>query len=222
MGELTKDRKLERWRWHRTGALAAVFASAGLVAVGQPSVHDKVDWLAPELDRQLESREIQIDAAELVGLMHNNQVRLLLLDVRDEADFNLFHLLDARRITVDDLAGDLPRSLDPETIVVVMSNDERRATEAWRLARAQGLVNSYVLEEGINGWLERYGEHFEPRPTAVPTVAGADEPLRYSFPVAIGDRLDTAWPDPHRLDAEPYVAKVKVVKPISLEGGGCG
>jgi len=210
------------WNWKRIGGLVAMVASLGLLIVPQPGIGAKLARLAPELDSLLTDRAVQIDAAELLDLMHNNQVRLLLLDVRDEPDFNMFHLLDAWNVTAEDLLGDRPAQVDPETIVILMSNDEARATELWRLARARGLVNSYILADGVNGWLERYGEHFEPRPIAVADANGAADPMRFTYLAAIGDRTDTAWPDPHHLPPQEYETKVKVVKPIGLEGGGCG
>lgn len=222
---MTPDRNLQEkgtWNWKRIGGLVAMVASLGLLIVPQPGIGAKVARLAPELDTLLADRTVQIDGAELLDLMHNNQVRLLLLDVRDEADFNVFHLLDAWNVTAEDLLGDKPDEVDPETIVVLMSNDEARAAELWRLARARGLVNSYILAGGINGWLEHYGEHFEPRPIAVADANGAAEPMRFTYPAAIGDRTETAWPDPHHLPPQDYEVKVKVVKPIGLEGGGCG
>lgn len=203
----------------------AVVAGLGLVVVPQPGLDTKIERMAPELDAQLAARDLQIDPAELVELMHNNRVKLVLLDVRSEADFNMFHLLDAKNVTLDELRGDYPATIDPISIVITMSNDEAAATEALRILRAQGLAGSYILEGGINEWLEVYGGVSEEKPDPLESLAGLkDEPMRFTFPAALGDRVEIAWPDPHhmKLPAREYKKKAKSMKPMVLAGGGCG
>jgi len=216
----------------KAGAVILLLAAFGLILVPQPGLSDRLVRLGPELDRTLSRREVQIDPAELVDLMHNNQVRLMLLDVRDEADFNLFHLLDAEHRGPGDLTTEFARSIDPEELVVVMSNDEVRATAVWKALRADGVRGAYILAGGINQWLDLYGGLADPPALPVSTAAGTTagmnretaEPLRYVFPAALGDRTEIAWPDPHHmhLPERTYTPKAKVLKPVTLAGGGCG
>ncbi|HED64991.1 MAG TPA: rhodanese-like domain-containing protein [Planctomycetes bacterium] len=216
----------ERFSPAGRGAVAlALAASLGLLIVPQPGLEERIERMAPELDPLIAARDVQIDPAELVELMHNNQVRLVLIDVRSEADFNVFHLLDAEHVTLDELRGDFPKTIDPISIVVTMSNDEGRATEAFRILRAQGLPGTYVLAGGINGWLEVYGGIADIQPRPVETVAGSEEePMRFTFPAALGDRVDISWPDPHemKLPEREFRKKAKSRKPMALAGGGCG
>ncbi len=207
----------------RMGAGLLVLMSLGLLLVPQPGLDAKIRRMEPELSRLLRQRAVQIDPGELIDLMHNNQVKLVILDVRDESDFNLFHLLDAKRVSLEDLRGEFPESIDPISIIVLMSNDERRATEGWRILRARGLAGSYVLDGGINQWLEIYGPIAEVKPIRVEDVA-AEDALRFTFPAAYGDRLDIAWPDPDhmKLPERRYLQKAKSMKPVALAGGGCG
>ena len=224
--------KLERSRAGKSatypvsGKLAtggALLLGVGLVFVPQLGWEAKLERMGPQLDASLAVREVQIDPGELVELMHNNQVKLVLLDLRSEADFNMFHLRDAKRIELEQLRGDAVRAIDPLSIVITMSNDEQRATEAFRILRAEGLAGSYVLAGGINGWLEVYGEvsSTKPEPLAGPGSPGS---MRFMFPAALGDRLEIAWPDPHhmQLPEREFVKKAKVMKPVALAGGGCG
>ncbi len=207
----------------RIGAGVLVLASLGLLIVPQPGLDAKIHRLEPELNGLLRQRAVQIDPAELIDLMHNNQVKLVILDVRDESDFNLFHLLDAKRVSLGDLRGDFPDSIDPISIVVLVSNDGKRATEGWKILRARGLLGSYILDGGINQWLEIYGPIAKVKPTRLSNVTAA-EALRFTFPAAYGDRLDIAWPDPKhmKLPERSYLRKAKSMKPVALAGGGCG
>ncbi|HGY92779.1 MAG TPA: sulfurtransferase [Planctomycetes bacterium] len=207
----------------RWGAAVLVLLAVGLLFVPQPGLDAKIRRMKPELTRLLEKRAVQIDPAELVDLMHNNQVKLVLLDLRDESDFNLFHLLDAKHVSLDDLRGDFPETIDPISIVILMSNDEERATEGWKILRARGLEGSYILDGGINKWLAVYGSvaDVKPIPLRQVTAKGA---LRFTFPAAYGDRINIAWPDPDhmKLPVRKYEKKAKSMKPVALAGGGCG
>jgi len=204
--------------------LAVMIASVGLMLIGQPSVQDKIERRSGEFDAALQAREVQIDPGELVELMHNNQVRLEILDVRDEADFNVFHLMDAKRVTLDDLHGPFAESIHPEAVVILVSNGEQRATEAWKLLKAATNANAYVLEGGINQWIRVYGSLSEHDPILRGKPAKNSEVLNYRFSVAVGDRDPISWPDPHHMELpeREFTPKAKVLKAVTLSGGGCG
>ena len=60
------------------------------------------------------------------------------------------------------------RQLSDDAVVVVMSNDEQAAEQAWKRLAVQR-VNAYVLAGGVNRWLDLYHNH-----TA--NVPGPDHP----------------------------------------------
>jgi rhodanese-related sulfurtransferase len=210
-------------------AFVLVAAAAGLIIIGQPDLERKIAWADEELSDQIASRDYHIDPAELLELMWNNQLRLALLDVRDEGDFNLFHLIDAHRFTFSE--GDLRWSddLPEETVRVVMSNDERRANEAWKKLRALDVPNVYILSGGINVWLSLCKPHKRPgeylKPAHVLREDAGDLPedeLKYTFPAALGDRYPEARPPAECFSDREYEKKVKVLKPVFVPTGGCG
>lgn len=86
--------------------------------------------------------------------MHDSQVRLQLFDVRPEADFNVFHIRDAKRLPLAamDQLGSHPK-FDAKALKVFMAGDEAEAEQAWRYATAAGIANTYVLAGGVNLWL---------------------------------------------------------------------
>ena len=210
---------------HVVGALALLLTSAGLAWVGQPDPAQRWQFLAPELEPRLTQRQVQIDPAELLGLMHNDYIDLRLIDVRNERDWNLFHLWGAEHIQTKALIAQHERFalLPSNAVIVLMSNDEAEATEAWKLLMATALrPNAYILAGGINRWLSEYaaGEHGgeqKPLETGKP-----DETLRYRFKQALGSRHPAAMPDEHELtDADRVVHKVKLQTRI-VKKGGCG
>jgi rhodanese-related sulfurtransferase len=208
-----------KWRYGAAGGLLAL-AVTGLV-IGQPTAADRWARIAPEREAQLSERAVQIHPGELLTLMHDSTLRVIMLDVRNETDYNQFHILDARHVAPDALPG-LVGELQAEpanTVIVVMSNDEEAATDAWKYLVAESVPNVYILGGGINGWLETFAdEEFR----ATHAVAGAaPDALRYTFDAALGARDPAAEPDPHAFELE-YEPKVQLQIKRGPSGGGCG
>lgn len=203
--------------------LAPALLAGGLLVLwlGQPGLAEKWDRVAAEKQPLLDGRHVQIEPAELLHLMNDNQINLLQIDVRSEASFNLFHLQGARRYAVVELPGEVDELLrNPEgTVIVLTSEDEERATEAWRLLVAEDVPNVYMLAGGLNHWLEAFGHvgHEDCPPAAA--EASGEERLRHLFRAAMGSAHPSASPAGHELEFEP---KVKLERKKALGGGGCG
>jgi hypothetical protein len=216
-----KDLKKEpRWRYAAAGGLL-VFAAIVLL-IGQPTTTQK--WARMELTKSaaLAAREVQVSPAELLETAADPLLNTVLIDVRDEADFNLFHLRGAQNIPLAELPAAVPALvLEPaaNTVFVVMSNDEGAATEAWKLLSAESLPNLYILDGGINNWLKAFAEE-DPEIQPTPTPPGMDR-LAYKFPAALGDRYSAADPNVHELDLQ-FTPKIKLQKKRGPSGGGCG
>ena len=233
----------------KIGAAAALLAAAIATAIiGQPTPEDRWRSMGEAGEGAVASRAIYVDPAEVVDLKRDLSLLVNVLDVRGEADFNRFHLEDARRIDLDDARGpDLVRELagaGENAITFLVSNDERDATEAYRILKAQNVHNIYVIEGGINNWLDRY-----PPPACV-ARRRAGKPaageLAWIFAYSLGSGLAAAHPDVARADPAPacaradagtaagseaghgagiakatYTRKVKIQKKVAAKGG-CG
>lgn len=211
--------KAPRWRYGAAGAL--VLAGAAAVLIGQPTTADRWARIADEKNQLLADRAVQIHPGELISLQHDNRLIVRMLDVRSEADYNLFHILDAEHTpleTIPDLVPSL--HLEPaNTVFVVMSNDEIAATEAWKTLVAESVPNVYILEGGINQWLATFADD-EFKTTAVSGTRKADQ-LGYLFAAAYGDRYVFSSPNPDAYTLD-YTAKVKLELKRGPSGGGCG
>ena len=209
--------------WHALGAAALLLAAAGLAWFGQPDPARRWAYLAPQLEPRLTKREVQIDPAELLELMHNDYIDLHLVDVRDERDWNLFHLWGAERITPDELPAYHQRfaQLPANGVIVLMSNDEAKANEAWKLLMATASrPNAYILAGGINRWLAEFTPGQAAGQDAVPDEA--DETLRHPPPWALGSRHPAALPElHHETEAKRLVRKVRLQQRVTKKGG-CG
>jgi hypothetical protein len=207
------------------GALAAL--CFGLILKGQPSVEDRWSWISESGDRQLAGREIFVDPAEVVDLRCDLSLFVRILEVRSDADYNLFHLSGSQRV---DLASTndavlVSSFLDDtdNTIVFLTSNGEKDAVEAWKRLKAQGVLNLYVIEGGINHWLETYPVN----PCVAQRIQGSDaseqahatdgaesdETLSYRFLVAVGEQSPSAHPDVARREYVPDCVMASLAGP---------
>jgi rhodanese-related sulfurtransferase len=177
---------------------------------------------ADEYDQRLASAA-RIDPGELLTYVHDNDVRLRIVDVRDETSYNLFHLQDAERVEVDAL--DRVWRADPPSnqLVVVVGDDGAEAELAWKRLVAMKVPNTYLLDGGLNRWLDRYGQGTGRGPRPADRCAPAD--LCWEFGAALGDREPAAHPSRHALehDAEvhPWEKRVQL-QTKARKGGGCG
>lgn len=208
---------------HLIGALGLLLSAAGLAWVGQPDPMQKWQFMAPTLEPQLVQRQVQIDPAELLGLMHNDYVALRLIDVRHERDWNLFHLWGAEHIPREALLERYREftELPANSVIVLVSNDEAEATEAWKLLMAAATQpNAYILAGGINRWLAEYAD---PVPAGrAQDAAPADDTLRFPIQWAMGSRHPAALPELHEApDDHRIVKKVKLQQRV-VKKGGCG
>lgn len=217
-------------------ALACVVVAFARPAAGGGAIVERVRLLAPEHDAALSSRASHLDPMEVAGLMHQEirgkpaRFHLVLLDLREESEFNRFHLVDARRTSLARLRGEEGRAFaDPRhatSIQVLMSDDEAGAEAAWRLLKAHGAAHVYVLSGGVNLWLDVFREG---RLDAQPARgAGATDRMRHAFPSSLGERYPFARPSEGaylrwtRTKARPFEAHVQPVTRAGKASGGCG
>ena len=214
-------RDLKKEPKRRIAAAAALFVGAlAVMLIGQPTPEDRWAQIAADKEAQLAERAVQIHPGELLATMNDPTLQPVILDVRSEADYNLFHLVDARRVAPDMLPRLVAefRLAPPNTVVVVMSNDEAAATDMWRELLAQSVANVYILEGGINEWIATFA-HDDARIIAV-ADQGVDK-LDYRFNAALGGDFPASDPNPHEFELE-YTPKIKLDIPRGPKSGGCG
>ncbi len=236
----------------KMSAVASLLTVCGLLLVlGQPTPQAKWERLKGGWAKNLEDREVYVHPGEVVELKKNPTLFVRILDVRSEADFNLFHLGGAQRLDLAEVSKPamLNRLLTaPDNAVFfVVSNGERASTQAWQALKASGVTNLYIIEGGINNWLKV----FPPEPCLLTNAdskpSNPGEQLHFDFRYAVGAQSRAAHPDsvrtqpwvtcpdgdqnatatfaePHNLTksaAPAYVKKVKLQRKVAAKGG-CG
>lgn len=207
-------------RYYGAGVLIAL--ALVIAVIGQPTTADRWARLEPLRAAAIENRDIYVHPGELLDTFHDHKVNLIMIDVRSEADYNLFHLLDAEHIP----PGEIQERIDgfiaqpANTVFVLMSNDETTATEVWKTLTAQSVPNVYVLSGGINNWLDTFATDFEEQICGQAKQAG-DEELHYEFEAALGSNCPAAYPNYDEYDFE-YEKKIELDLKRAPVGGGCG
>jgi len=229
-------------RLRLAGAGALFVLALAVVFIGSPSLDQKYTKLkftrtetVPGLDgaketintytytadQMLEKRLVQISPAELFKTVYNQNINLIMLDVRPESDYNLYHIKGALNTPLEKLPMIVPQLLtEPPTnsVFVLMSNDEAAATKAWKQLSASTVPNVSILEGGINNWIAFFGqdEGFQ----AVSSV-GNDQ-MGYIFPAALGSKYSSCDPNPQVYEELEFEAKIKLQLKRDKSGGGCG
>jgi len=224
------------------GAGALVVFALAVVFIGSPSLEEKYNKLTftrtetiPGLngaepvinrytytaDQMLEKRLVQITPAELFKTVYTQSINLVMLDVRPESDYNLYHIDNAINIPLEKLPSVVPSLLtEPpaNSVFVLMSNDETAATEAWKQLSASSVPNVYILEGGVNNWIAFFG----PEEGFKAASSAGDDRLGYIFPAALGSKYESCDPNPQEYEELEFKAKIKLQLKRDKSGGGCG
>jgi len=234
--DLSKEPKL---RVYGAGALFAL--ALAVVFIGTPSFEEKYSKLTftrtetiPQENadpivktyvysaaEMLEKRLVQIAPAEMFKTIYNQNINLIMLDVRPESDFNLYHVRGALSVPLDKLPAIIPDLLtEPpaNSVFVLMSNNETAATEAWKQLVASSVPNVYILEGGVNNWIAFFGEN-----EGFQSVSSTkDDQLGYSFSAALGSSYESCDPNPVKYEDLEFEARIKLQLKRDKSGGGCG
>jgi rhodanese-related sulfurtransferase len=223
------------------GAGALFVLALAVVFIGTPSLEEKYSKLTftrtetvPQLnadpivntytysgDEMLEKRLVQITPAELFKTVYNQGVNLIMLDVRPESDYNLYHIRGALNIPLEKLTEFIPDLLtEPpaNSVFVLMSNDETAATVAWKQLVASAVPNVYILEGGVNHWIAFFGKD----ESFLSASSPGEDQFGYIFPAALGSSYESCDPNPIEYEELEYEAKIKLELKRDKSGGGCG
>ncbi len=210
-------------RLRYAGAGALVLVALAVLVIGQPDAADKWARIAVEKQAALAARQVQIDPGELLASLGDDKLNVVMLDVRSEADYNLFHLDGARHVALERTPGagaELLHEPAAVTVTVVMSNDEAAATEAWKTLQAESICQR--LHPG------RRGQQLDPdlrirrgghRPSGQGSRRGSTGLCASRRRWALATKRRN--PSPHEWELE-YTPRIKLERKRSPSGGGCG
>jgi rhodanese-related sulfurtransferase len=208
----------EAKRWAVPGAFTVIFLSLLTNFWGQPTAQDRWEKVKPQLQQAIEERQIYVSPHELLSTIYDPTIRVITYDVRDESSYNQFHLSNSKRLMAEDIESEAKvLQLEPaNTVIMLVSNDDEQATAVWKQLKAASVQNVYVLDGGVNHWLETFAQPGELH-KVVPRKANE---LAFEFYRAIGDRHPAASPNQDAYNLI-FNKKIRLELKRAPTSGGC-
>lgn len=200
--------------------LALIVVPLGMIMAAIPQNTTHPYKLTPqELLETVNSGMQYFSPEEIAEMIINQDPTLLLIDVRSEDEYEKFHLPGAINIPLSSLLEEQWKDYLHQDLRfnVFYSNSTVNADQAWMLTRQLGYENNYVLQGGLNYWVETI---MNPSP---PLSTNPNEEIaRYDFRKGAGMALgggatvesSTTQPAPELPNIAPRPQKKRVQ-------GGC-
>jgi rhodanese-related sulfurtransferase len=156
-----------------------------IAAVPQNTTHP-YKLTASQLLEEANGRQQFFSPDELADKLVNKDPSIQLIDVRDQDEFEKYSLPGAVNIPLSDLLNNQWTDVLNQDVKmnIFYSNGTVEANQAWMITRQLGYENNYVLEGGLNYWVETIMNPAKPASTSP-----NEEMARYDFRAAAGSAL---------------------------------
>lgn len=208
-------------RLSKPGIGLFLIASVTVLVIGYPTPEERWNHVDEKSKQLLKSRQIFIEPAELVKLYYDDAIDLKVYDFRTEDGFNRFHIIDSERFTLDSLSEEVIikwKSNPPNRVIVLTGTAEKSAITAWKQIKSYNIPNLYILEGGINHWLEVFQNYHDFNAIGNPALPRP----AWEIPKAIGNAHKASEIPQEDLKSLKFEPKVKLEKIAKIQGGGCG
>ncbi len=156
------------WSWkiskrsYIIGAGTLIAVAALIWFIGQPDPVRKWKLMESRYSAQITSKEIFIHPLEYVKTNSESSIKLITLDLRPEAEYAAFHLSGSENFKPGDILN--PKMVFPLTqlpsqgVVVLIADQDSVSVKAWKYLKVQGVMNVYILENGLNDWKSLFAD----------------------------------------------------------------
>jgi len=189
------------------GAIALVLGALA-VAAGSPA-RNAGSLDVAQLAKTVEREEDHVTAIELARWIRDRKPDLRIIDIRDSADFESYHIPGAERFSLEDLST---RQFDPRETLVLYSGGGAHAAQGWVFLRARGLHEVFFLRGGLDEWLDEVINPQFPRDAPASDRGGMDSVAALSryfdgSPRAVDSVTSRAGTDDHHASWKEKVAR---------------
>ena len=204
----------------KTGFAAISLLFLGVIILFIPEERQlKITEASPDkIVKEIHVQERSVSPDELAFRIMNTSNKIKLMDVRPQEDYQKFSLPGAVHIPLNKLSSRsmidyVNNTANEEVMKVFYSNSDTRAGKAWMLLRRMGYTDFYVLEGGLNHFVETIFMNDEgPKPTNPIRKTAID---RYRFRERASEYFRKSEGKTQSADeAKPQVETIKVE-------GGC-
>jgi len=219
------NRKVAKVLTFRYKILAGIFLllAAGLVLLPKYEKHEGIK--PEELLSNAISPERYISTDELANKIINQDPSFIMIDVRNETEFNKYSIpnsinIPLKKLLDEDAIGYLNQN---QYDVIFISNDHFYSDQAWVLCNRLDYKNLRVLKGGINNWYLTIIN-----PTKPTENMPAEDFELYSFRKSASMFFGVVYPEQLKVEKKPEVKKVTPKKVIPIKKkkkmpveGGC-
>jgi rhodanese-related sulfurtransferase len=174
-----------------------------------------------QLLEEIKSGTQFVQPDQVADMLINKDPYLKLIDVRSPEEYEKFHLPGAINLPLDDFLSDQWVDILDQDIYmnVLYSNGTTHANQAWMLVRQLGYANNYVMEGGLNFWVETIIN-----PTAPASTSPSDEFAKYDFRKGAGMALGAGSVATSQSENSSAASKPSIItkpKKKKVASGGC-
>jgi rhodanese-related sulfurtransferase len=167
---------------------------------------DQIDF--EELAANINGRNDHVTAEQVGQLLIDKDPDLQIIDLRDPAEYEKFHIQTAINIPLEKLfSPEQLEFIDPDKLVVLYTNGGTHAAQAWVMLQQMGYTNTTVLLGGLNYWVDVYTN-----PTPPEGVYADSEIFNYQFQVSAGGYLMGNMEAKSTTQDAPEPVKIKIPK----------
>lgn len=201
---------------------AFVLASILILVKGQESWESHWNRIALAQSQKITKRTIFVSPEELLSTYYGDIAGLVLLDMRSESDWNYLHLFSSQRLPVSLTPTKIRelKALPSPTALVLISNSEEDAIQKWKELTTYGLPNLYILDGGIQNWLNVYHD-LHGFPVIDSTSREGKKQYVYAPFPAIGSRHLVSTP-PREAITTNFKPHMQLESRKKARSGGCG
>ncbi|MCF8233428.1 MAG: rhodanese-like domain-containing protein [Bacteroidales bacterium] len=200
--------------------IAIVFLSLGLIIAFVPeNTTSQYKLSAAELLDEVKGETQFVHPDQVADMIVQDQPTMQLIDIRSKEEFEKYALPEAINIPLDNILSEewKPYLNQDVYLNVFYSNGTTRANEAWMITRQLGYKNNYVLQGGLNYWVETVLNPEKPDMTSPD-----DEFARYNYRKAAGNALGGGGTIEQKQDVEPAkLPPIRKGNKKKMVQGGC-
>ncbi|KAA3618447.1 MAG: rhodanese-like domain-containing protein [Calditrichaeota bacterium] len=172
-----------------------------------------------DLIHQLHNQSNYIEAEEVAHMIIDKDPSFQVIDIRSLEDYKKYHIPGSFSIPIESLfsteASDI---MDMEKTIVLASNGNTKAGQAWLLMRSHGYEDLFVLHGGMNHWVNVFSNPKKPKDGAFDDELFTFQFRKSAGPVMMGTNNVVETSDDQIDKPKPIKRKRKKAKKKVDEG----
>ncbi len=131
---------------------------------------------------EMQRHNYYVSAEDLAHKIIDKEPGIVVVDVRNEDDFNRYHIPGSWHVPLKKLINNRQlQDMAQDNTIILVSNGNTLAAQAWLLLKQNGYKDVYILAGGMNHWVKVFSN-----PTPPKGAYTDDELFRYEFRKAAG------------------------------------